>query len=252
MKVLLLLILLGSFAGAQNPPNLSSPFLPVAAPAQEPPRHFEWQPALAQSYRLLLMEHGWRLAFQDKTRRELGGPFFKDYIHSIAGLRGWGDGDSWLTNYVGHPVQGAIAGYVYLHNHPQARQQDFNSSPPYRNSRVKAMLWSAAYSTSFEIGPLSEASLGNVGMTPGTSGLVDHVMTPTGGLAVMVGEDAVDRYFIHRWEQRTDNDHLRRLLRTALNPSRSIANLLRGKAPWFRDARPLRETSGVPFAYSHP
>ena len=75
-------------------------------------------------------------------------------------------------------------------------------------------------------------------------------MTPTGGMAVMIGEDAVDRYFIHRWEQRTGSDNLRRLLRTALNPSHSIANLLRGKAPWFRDTRPLRDAGGV-FAYKN-
>jgi hypothetical protein len=77
-------------------------------------------------------------------------------------------------------------------------------------------------------------------------------MTPTGGMAVMIGEDAVDRYFIHRWEQRTNNDHLRRLLRVALNPSRSIANLLRGKAPWFRDTRTLGDADSTTFTYGNP
>lgn len=235
-----LALLLQTGAVAQEIPEPSSAFLPVISKPQEPPKTFEWKPALTESYRLLLMEHGWRLTFQQKTRRELGGPFFKDYWRSIQGIRGWGDGDSWLTNYVGHPIQGAVAGYIHVHSNPAGRLPEFSSSEPYWNSRLKAMLWSAAYSASFEIGPLSEASIGNVGLNPGTSGLVDHVMTPTGGFATMLGEDAVDRFLIKRWEQRTGSDNLRRLLRVAFNPSRSIANIVRGKVPWHRDTRPLR------------
>ena len=228
-------------AVAQEVSELSSAFVPVISLPQEPPKTFEWKPALTESYRLLLMEHGWRLIFQEKTRRELGGPFFKDYWRSIQGIRGWGDGDSWLTNYVGHSMQGAVAGYIHIYNNPTGWPLEFNSSEPYWNSRLKAMLWSAAYSTAFEIGPLSEASIGNVGLRPGTGGLVDHVMTPTGGFAMMLGEDAVDRLLINRWEQRTGRNNLRRLVRVAFNPSRSIANIVRGKAPWHRDTRPLRD-----------
>ena len=228
-------------AVAQEVSELSSAFVPVISLPQEPPKTFEWKPALTESYRLLLMEHGWRLIFQEKTRRELGGPFFKDYWRSIQGIRGWGDGDSWLTNYVGHSMQGAVAGYIHIYNNPTGWPLEFNSSEPYWNSRLKAMLWSAAYSTAFEIGPLSEASIGNVGLRPGTGGLVDHVMTPTGGFAMMLGEDAVDRLLINRWEQRTGRNNLRRLVRVAFNPSRSITNIVRGNAPWHRDTRPLRD-----------
>src|SRR4051794_15920222 len=39
--------------------------------------------AMAASLRLLLMEHSGRVAFQPKTRRELGGPFFADYKRSV-------------------------------------------------------------------------------------------------------------------------------------------------------------------------
>jgi hypothetical protein len=228
-------------AGLAQEAATLSPFLPVAPAGGVAPKTFEWKHAVVESYRLLLLEHGFRVAFQHRTRRELGGPFLKDYFQSVGGIGGWGDGDSWLTNYIGHPMQGAVAGYVGVQNSPAGRSAEFGRAQPYWSSRFKAMLWSAAYSTAFEIGPLSEASLGNVGQNPGTAGLVDHVMTPTGGLAMMVGEDAVDRFVIGTWEQRTRSDNVRRLLRVAFNPSRSIANLLRGKAPWHRDTRPLRE-----------
>src|SRR5262245_13054996 len=41
------------------------------------------QGAFADSLRLLLVEHTTRIAFQSKTRRELGGPFFSDYLRSL-------------------------------------------------------------------------------------------------------------------------------------------------------------------------
>jgi hypothetical protein len=33
------------------------------------------------------------------------GPFFKDYQRSVRIPKAWSDGDGWLINYVGHPVQ---------------------------------------------------------------------------------------------------------------------------------------------------
>lgn len=242
-----LVVLAHSLAVAQRlpdsvtAPSLASPFMPVISTTTQPEKdRLQWGPALQQSYRFLVLETGFRVAFQEKTRRELGGPFFRDYGDSIAGLHGWGDGDSVLTNYVGHPMQGAISGYIQIQNHPVARQQEFGASEIYWRSRLNAMLWSAAYSTSFELGPLSEASIGNVGMRRGTSGYVDHVITPTGGFGMIIGEDAVDRYLIRKWED-SKSDNWRRFLRVAFNPSRSLANVMRGKMPWFRDTRPLRE-----------
>ena len=58
------------------------------------------------------------------------------------------------------------------------------------------MVFSAAYSLQFEIGPLSEASIGNVGMRPETTGWVDHVITPMGAFGLIVVEDALDRYAV--------------------------------------------------------
>lgn len=199
-----------------------------------PAESFEWGPALRQSFFFLSVQHTSRLA-QKKMRREFGGPFFRDWGDSIKGIQGWCDGDAWLTNYLGHPWLGGITGYIQIQNDPRGRRLQFENSPRYWTSRMKAMAWSAAYSTQFEIGPISEAAIGNVGKNPGTAGWVDLVVTPTLGTAALIGEDALDRYYIQRWETR--NAHVLRITRTFLNPSRSIANLLRFKRPWHRDNR---------------
>lgn len=84
------------------------------------------------------------------------------------------------------------------------------------------------YSYQFEFGPLSEASIGNVGLRPHTTGWVDHVVTPGGALGFMVAEDALDRYLIVRIEWWTGNRFLRAAARMALNPSRTLSNTAQG------------------------
>jgi hypothetical protein len=87
------------------------------------------------------------------------------------------------------------------------------------------------------LGPLSEASIGNVGQKKGTAGAVDLVVTPTAGMGWTVTEDMLDKYVILRLERRSQNRGVRAVSRSLLNPSRSFANLMRGKAPWHRDTR---------------
>jgi hypothetical protein len=52
------------------------------------------------------------------------------------------------------------------------------------------MAWAAAYSTQFEIGPISEASIERVGRHPPTMAVGDLVVTPVGRFTVMVLEDS--------------------------------------------------------------
>jgi hypothetical protein len=115
----------------------------------------------------------------------LKGPFFDDWFTSVKATKGWGDADDFLANYIGHPMQGSVTGYIFAQNDPKGRYQTFAWSSPYWISRLKATAWSALYSTQFELGPISEASIGNVGY-PGSSlsGAVDLVMTPLGGQEV--------------------------------------------------------------------
>jgi len=195
------------------------------------------QPALNQSFRFLLAQNAFRFMTEPGTRSELQGPFFRDYIRSVRDLNHWNDGDPFLVNYIGHPMMGAVTGYIQRQNDPRFRAVNFGRSATYWKSVARSFAFSAVYSTQFEIGPISESSLGNSGKIPGTQGFVDLVVTPTVGTGWMIGEDALDRYVIRRVERATANPWIKLAVRTGLNPTRSFANLMRGKVPWHRDDR---------------
>jgi hypothetical protein len=213
-----------------------APFSEAGARATAPST---WKGAFEDSLRLLMIEHTTRIAFQEKTRQELGGPFFRDYVRSVKIPDTWNDGDSWAVNYVGHPIHGAASGFIWLDHEVGAHDPRLRFSRSYWASRGRATAWAAVYSIQFEFGLLSEASIGNVGMHPGTTGWVDHVVTPIGALGFMVVEDALDRFLIERIEQWTGNTILRTASRIVLNPSRTLSNAAQGKMPWTREARPF-------------
>lgn len=217
---------------------------PQVTPRQDPselaPGPSTWKGAIADSLRLLMIEHTTRIAFQSKTRAELGGSFFRDYARSVKFPDTWEDGDSWVVNYLGHPIHGAASGFIWLDHEDGSHDPTLGFSKEYWASRGRALAWAASYSMQFEFGPLSEASIGNVGLRPGTTGWVDHVVTPAGALGFMLAEDALDRYLIARIESWTGNRVIRSVSRTLLNPSRTLSNVAQGRAPWFRAVRPLR------------
>ncbi|MCI0659857.1 MAG: hypothetical protein L0220_02170, partial [Acidobacteria bacterium] len=208
------------------------------------PSGFNWKGAIQQSLIFIGVMHAYRMGTEAGTRAELKGAFFPDYIGSIKGLRGWRDGDPTYVNYVGHPFQGAVSGFIQIQNDPKGRKQEFDlKSRSYWKSRLKAFGWSAAVSTQFELGPLSEASLGNVGLKPNKKsphpmGYVDLVVTPVMGTAWLVGEDLLDRYVISQIESKIGRRLVIIALRGLFNPTRSFANLYRGKWFWHRDYRP--------------
>jgi hypothetical protein len=181
---------------------------------------------------------------QDKTQREVGGKFFQDWKQSVKNLRGWKDGDGTFTNYVAHPLQGATTGRIFVNNSDFAKRQVFGKSKDYWESRFKALVWSAVWSAQFELGPFSEASLGNVGMNKvnghSTMAYVDLVITPVVGTVVLIGEDAIDKYILRNWLERKSGYKVTskiKILRSLLTPTTSVSNLLRGKVPWKRDNR---------------
>jgi hypothetical protein len=213
---------------------------PLHEPSQLVPTSSTLKGAIADSFRLLLLEHSTRIAFQEKTRRELGGPFFSDYARSVRMPQTWDDGDSWGVNYIGHPIHGAASGFIWLDHEDGAHDPELGFSKAYWTSRARGTAWAAVYSAQFEFGPFSEASIGNVGLRPNTRGWVDHVVTPAGALGFMVAEDAIDRYVIVRIESWTENRLIRAIARAALNPSRTLSNTAQGRSPWSRPIRPLR------------
>ncbi len=61
------------------------------------------------------------------------------------------------------------------------------------------------------------------------------VFTISGGTALMITEEALDRYLIKSIERRTDNFYIKIFSRMLFNPTRIFANILRFKEPWYRD-----------------
>ena len=229
---------------------------PVIVPRTER-KGFQWGAAIRQSFKLLAFQQGMMLATDKWARYSLThGKFFPEYFAAVnGGLKQWDDGDPFLDNYIGHPLQGAVSGYIQVQNDPAGRNAVFGSNRVYWKSRAKAMGWIALYSTQFEIGPISEASIENLGgfqykncptckLTHG-SGWVDIVVTPTLGTAWMVGEDALDRFLVRRVEGRFGRGRWTNFFRCALNPARMGANLLRLKAPWYRDRDAERDLVAV-------
>jgi hypothetical protein len=226
------------------PPVIAPDIKPAWQPRNVEASGFQWGAAIRQSLRFLAVQHAFRLATEEGTRAELKGPFFKDYFATLRRVRGWHDGDPFIVNYVGHPMMGAVSGYIQVQNDPRGRKQEVGFNKEYFKSRLKAFGWSALYSTQFELGPLGEAAIGNIGIRPTKKwdypmAYVDLVVTPVMGTVWLIGEDALDKYVVRPIENRVRNQTVRLLVRSFLNPSRTMANVLRSKWPWYRDDRKL-------------
>lgn len=222
-------------AWAQNEAS-NPPAAPISS-ISDSDQGFHWGPALAESGLLLAIQHSLRMV-QEKTRDHLGGPFWHDYVDAISGLHGWDDGNPAVTNYIGHPMMGAVTGFIQVQNDPRGKALEWDPhSRRYWTSRLKALGWAAGYSTVFELSPIGEAGIGNVGSDRGTMGYVDLVVTPLGGFGLLLLEDYLDARVIKRIEQ-GKSPGTARVLRVIINPDRSVANLLRFKRPSHRDTRP--------------
>ena len=152
-------------------------------------------------------------------------------------FRGLGKGRS-TRRTLARGGTGAAAGRAWLVHHPD-ELLDISLSKAYWVSRAKAAQWAAFYSLQFEFGPLSEASIGNVGTRAETTGWVDHVVTPVGAFGLIVAEDALDRFFVRWVDARTSNRVARASLRLLFNPARTLSNAVGGKLPWYRRDRSL-------------
>jgi hypothetical protein len=213
---------------------LCPPAVASGAVQIEGDRSFKWWSAIGQSMLFLTVQHTFRTT-EAKTRRELPGPFWQDYFDSLKTLGGWDDGGRQFTNYVAHPMQGGLYGFVQIQNDPKGIHQEFGGSKAYWKSRLKAMGWAAIWSTQFELGPLSQASIGNVGLHSKKLTYVDIVITPTMGFAWVVSEDILDRFVVKRVMRGDHGPFVKAIVAMSCTPMRSAANFLRFKAPWSRD-----------------
>jgi len=240
----------------------------VASAETRPRQGFHWGRALLESFELLSIEQAYVVHtdwdWVGGKKSENGVPFnhyWRDYKQSLSAWihAGWNDGDPNMYGYLGHPVQGVAASYIFLQNDPKSERLQFSKTKAYWMSRLKATAWNAAYSTQWNIGPLSEPTVEKYGThwrSPwnqnGTwpcntkhcytgMGQIDLVMTPVGGLGWLVGEDILDRFVTQRVEASTRSRALIDATRCGLDPIRVGTNLLHGKRPWYR-ARDNKET----------
>jgi len=198
----------------------------------------DWAGLTRSSFFFLAIQHGFRIATEPGTREGLKEPFFSGYAASLSSLRGWSDGDPFLVNYIGHPMQGAVSGFIWAHYDRDFKTVEFGDGGAYWKSRLRAAAFAAVYSAQFEVGPFSEASIGQVQRYYPQQGFVDHVVTPIIGSAWMIGEDALDKHVIKPIERRISNPVLLVMIRGGLNPARSFGNAMSFRVPWARDTRP--------------
>lgn len=215
---------------------------------------YHWKGLLWQSLGFISAEDTYRL-FTDSYMRHLiaDGPYWENYGIAMQhwDMNRWNDGDDFLVDDIGHPMQGAVSSFIAIQNSPKWQRLRIGESREYWKSRFWAMMWAAAYSTQQKIGPLGEAALGNDGGVTyplhcpyrctnpkaeytNNTGWTDFIMTPFGGAFWGVGEDFIDRFVSDKIQG--DSDRLIfKIMRGSLNPTRTMANALRGKAPWYRD-----------------
>ncbi|MGB7600608.1 MAG: hypothetical protein WBM24_09915 [Candidatus Sulfotelmatobacter sp.] len=250
----------GSNLGGQEP-SAAFDDAPSADSSQPEKEGFHWGRALTESLTFLLIEQAYVVHTDFRwVVSENGIPFnhyWRDYKQSLSEWTqsGWDDGDPNWFGYVGHPIQGALTGFIQIQNDPKSRRLEFSRTKAYWKSRLKAALWNTVYSTQWNLGPLSEVTVEKYGTkdrAPWNSngsypcntnhcytgvGQIDIVMTPLGGTGWLIGEDFLDKKVVRRVEDSTDNRFLIDTVRVALNPIRSGANMLHGEHPWYRASR---------------
>jgi hypothetical protein len=210
--------------------------LPDAVGQAQPSGGIEWRGLTESSLRFIGVMHAFRLATEPGTRAA-GIGWGAGYTRSIRALHGWADGDPFYVNYVGHPMQGAVSGYLFQLHDRRYKRVEFGRGRDYWKARLRGAAFSWAFSEQFEIGPLSEATIGHIQRDFPQQGFADHVVTPAIGLAWTIGEDALDRYLVRPIELKSGNRWVRIFARSFLNPARSFANLMDEKVPWYRDSR---------------
>jgi hypothetical protein len=210
---------------------------PVVSTPTKPPG-VSWKGLTKDSLTFLVVMQGFRTATEPGTRAAFGvNPFFKGYINAVSNMHGFSDGDQFYVNYVGHPMQGAVSGFLWSNNDRAYKDVYFSRDRQYWKEKLRGAAFSYVFSVQFEIGPVSEASIGDMQSYYPAQGFVDHVVTPAIGMGWSIGEDVIDRYLVRHLEEQSDNRYLKIFARGLLNPARSFANILGGRYPWYRTNR---------------
>src|SRR5262245_58163799 len=160
-------------------------------------------------------------------------------IFQSTGCHAWMVRRRWILRELPRASDPGRRFVLYLDEQRSARYRhvQFGKDPDYWKSRLRAYAFSWAFSEQFEMGPISEASIGQIQRYCCQYGFVDHIITPNLGLAVMVGEDSIDKGVVRRIEDRTSNVGIRIASRIVLNPMQSFANMMSWRYPWHRENR---------------
>jgi hypothetical protein len=224
--------------GMPGKPSLDLNSLAIVQPASESraDTSFKWGFATSESLLFTGIMHVYDIWTEPGTRDTLNGHWLDDYFASVSSLRGWSDSDTFMAPYVAHTIEGSVFGFIERQNDPKYRKVQWGDGRDYFISLLRSLAYSAVWHTQWKIGPISEASIGNV-MLHASPGFITLTDTPTLGTVAMIGEDAADRYLIMGLENRTANRPLNVLARSFLSPGRSFANLMAFRVPWHRENR---------------
>jgi hypothetical protein len=231
---------------------------PIVGPVVTAPREsggIHWGSLVRQWWLFVTIEQSERIIKESKTRKQLSGPFVRDWFDTVSVYHfdNWNDGGKFATSYLAHPAQGATAAAIFWQNNDHVRfsEQDFRSAA-YRKALVQAFAFAAVDAVLWKMGPLSESSIGNVGLPVhwwdrdckalhlpciDRTGVSDMVMNEVGGTAMTIGFQWLDKHLQKRIEERVHNRVLINTTRIITYPPQSLANIVRFKAPWFRDNR---------------
>jgi hypothetical protein len=229
----------------------SSPQPQTASPSLGEGSHIAWGPLLGEAFLFASIENAQRVCCEVDTAPELKRVLLSDYFKSLANIHGWDDWDPGRVQYIGHPFEGAVSERLEIQNDPLGKYREIGT-PGYWKSVLRAALFAAAYGTAFKAGPYSEAMIGNVGLPNqyrkrplpkganyGKMAWGEYFINPILGTVWVTTEDLIDKHIIGKEEQAGTNHVLLRLSQTFLLPSRSFANILRFKKPWYGEgARP--------------
>lgn len=221
-----------------RPPRAMDSYIAVNPQDASVPKgtRFRWWPAFKESLLYTGIMHTFDVTTEAGTRDALNGHWFRNYTDSVSELRGWSDSDRFMAPYAGHPIEGAVFGFIERQNDPYYKLVQWGDGREYWVSMFRSMAYSAIWHTQWKIGPISEASIGNV-MLHASPGFITLVDTPTLGFCTMLAEDVADRYVLMGLENRTANRTVIVLARSFLNPGRTFANLMAFRVPWERETR---------------
>src|SRR5262245_13788101 len=217
-------------------PSSAAPVL--AAPEQSGGIH--WGSLIRQWWTYIAIEQVERIVKEPKTRKQLSGPFFRDWFSTVSAYHfdNWDDGGKHITSYLGHPAQGAIVEAIFWQNNDRVRfsDQDFHSAA-YRHALLQAFVFATVDAVLWKVGPLSESSIGNVGLPVNwwdrdckaihipcvkRTGVSDMLMNEVGGTAMTIGFQWLDKHVQKRIEERVENRVVIRVTRVLTNPTQSI------------------------------